>query len=231
MLQSKFVPASEIDHIYDPLRPGQARGVSMFAPVALLLRDIGDWKDAELMRKKIAACFAAFVTKPAGPGVSPIAPAAGKDPKGNLIERFSPGMVGYLQPGEEVEFGSPAQDSGEVEYLVSQLHTVCNAVGLPFSMGTGILNEANFAGMRVGVIDFMDLLDHMQWHVMVPRGLRRMWKRVGQVAVATGERKADDPGRTAGSCRRAGCWTRRRKSPRTRMRCDRCRRRPSMSWA
>ena len=193
-MQSKFVPASEIDHIFDPLRPGQARGVSMFAPVALLLRDIGDWKDAELMRKKIASCFAAFVTKTAGPAAAPMAQATGqKDPKGNIIERFTPGMIGYLQPGEDVEFGTPAQDNGAVEYLVSQLHTVCNAVGLPFSMGTGILNEANFAGMRVGVIDFHDLLDHMQWHVMVPRALRRMWKRVGQVAAATGERKVGDP--------------------------------------
>lgn len=192
-MQSKFVPASDIDHLFDPLRPGQARGVSMFAPVALLLRDIGDWKDAELMRKKIASCFAAFVTKPNGPGVAPIAQAGGKDDKGNVIERFTPGMVGYLQPGEEVEFGSPAQDTGEVEYLISQLQTVCHAVGLPLSMGAGILNQANFAGMRVGIIDFQDLLEHMQWHVMVPRALRRMWNRVGQVAIATGDRKVGDP--------------------------------------
>lgn len=191
--QSKFVPASEVDHIFDPLRPGQARGVSMFAPVALLLRDIGDWKDAELMRKKIASCFAAFVTKQGGAGVSPLATTTKASDGKTTIENFRPGMVGYLQPGEEVAFGTPPEDNGAVEYLTSQLHTVCNAVGLPFSMGTGILNEANFAGMRVGVIDFGDLLDHMQWHVFVPRGLRRMWKRVGQVAAATGERKVDDP--------------------------------------
>lgn len=191
-LKSQFVPASEVDHIFDPLRPGQARGVSMFAPVALLLRDVGDWKDAELMRKKIASCFVGFVSKSGGPAQSTLAPNT-TGPDGKKIERFAPGMVGYLQPGEEVEFGEPPTDSGAVEYLTSQLHTVANAVGLPFSMATGILNEANFAGMRVGVIDFMDLLDHMQWHVFVPRGLRRMWKRVGQVAAITGERKITDP--------------------------------------
>lgn len=192
-MQSQFVPAADIDHIFDPLRPGQARGVSMFAPVALMLRDIGDWKDAELMRKKISSCFAAFVTKTAGPATSPIAPGAGSDSKGRVLERFSPGMIGYLQPGEDVEFGEPAQDNGAVEYLISQLQTVSHAVGLPLSMATGILDKANFAGMRVGVIDFLDLLDHMQWHVMVPRTLRRTWKRLGQIAIATGDLRPGDP--------------------------------------
>lgn len=193
-LASKFVPADDVDHIFDPLRPGQARGVSMFAPVALLLRDVGDWKDAELMKKKIASCFAAFVTRNGGPAASPLSPDGKKtNSAGQQVERMTPGMVTYLQQGEDVEFGSPAQDNGEIEYLISQLQTISNAVGLPLSMATGILNQSNFAGMRVGVIDFQDLLDHMQWHVMVPRWLRRTWKRLGQVAIATNDRKASDP--------------------------------------
>jgi capsid protein len=36
--------------------------VPWFAPVILKLRDLDDYDDAELVRKKIEACFAAFVT-------------------------------------------------------------------------------------------------------------------------------------------------------------------------
>ena len=49
-------------HLFDRLRPGQVRGVPWFAPVILKLRDLDEYDDAELVRKKIEACFAAFVT-------------------------------------------------------------------------------------------------------------------------------------------------------------------------
>jgi hypothetical protein len=61
-LASRPVPARQVLHLFERLRPGQVRGVPWFAPVILKLRDLDDYDDAELMRKKIEACFAAFVT-------------------------------------------------------------------------------------------------------------------------------------------------------------------------
>ncbi len=61
-LASKRVPADGVLHLFDRLRPGQVRGVPWFAPVILKLRDLDEYDDAELVRKKIEACFAAFVT-------------------------------------------------------------------------------------------------------------------------------------------------------------------------
>ena len=48
-----------------PLRAaaaGQVRGVPSFAPVMLKLRDLDAYDEAESVRKKIEACFVAFVT-------------------------------------------------------------------------------------------------------------------------------------------------------------------------
>jgi lambda family phage portal protein len=61
-LASQPIPASSVLHLFDHLRPGQVRGVPWFAPVILKLRDLDEYDDAELLRKKIEACFAAFVT-------------------------------------------------------------------------------------------------------------------------------------------------------------------------
>ncbi len=61
-LTSQPVPASSVLHLFDRLRPGQVRGVPWLAPVILKLRDLDEYDDAELVRKKIEACFAAFVT-------------------------------------------------------------------------------------------------------------------------------------------------------------------------
>jgi lambda family phage portal protein len=59
------VDADEIIHVFRKQRAGQTRGVTDFAPVMLRMRDLDDYDDAEVMRKKIEACLAAFVTSPA----------------------------------------------------------------------------------------------------------------------------------------------------------------------
>ncbi len=61
-LVSTRVAASHVLHLFERLRPGQVRGVPWFAPVMLKLRDLDAYDEAELVRKKIEACFAAFVT-------------------------------------------------------------------------------------------------------------------------------------------------------------------------
>ena len=67
-LVSHRVPADRVLHLFERLRPGQVRGVPWFAPVMLKLRDLDAYDEAELVRKKIEACFAAFVTGVAGRG-------------------------------------------------------------------------------------------------------------------------------------------------------------------
>ena len=101
--ESRFIPADEILHIYEPLRPGQIRGVPWFAAAIIKLRDLDEFDEARLIKAKIEACFAAFVTTDddaATLGEAEIDPETGR-----RIESFEPGMVEYLQPGRDVKFG------------------------------------------------------------------------------------------------------------------------------
>ena len=185
---STLVPASEILHVFQPLRPGQARGVSMFAPVAIRLHDIDDFADAHRVGKKIAACFAAFVKRP--PGVSsPLSKTSTEEGTGRRLERLSPGLVQYLQPGEEVTFGTPPASGGEVEYMNMELHAVAAGVGITYEMMTGDLSQVSFASYRCGKNDFYDLLDVHQWIVMIPQLHRRVWQRARLSAGRDGERR------------------------------------------
>src|SRR5260221_23956 len=59
---SRFVPREEILHLYKVQRPGQVRGVPLFAPVMTMARDSADFVDAALVKARVEACFAAFVT-------------------------------------------------------------------------------------------------------------------------------------------------------------------------
>lgn len=51
------IPASEILHIFKPLRPGQIRGEPWLSNVLLKLHELDQYEDAELVRKKHPLCL------------------------------------------------------------------------------------------------------------------------------------------------------------------------------
>jgi lambda family phage portal protein len=190
-LQSRRIPADQVLHVFDPLRPGQARGVSTFTPVVLKLRDVDDYDDAELMRKKIGACFAAFVRQQTGGTGTPLTEGT-IDAKGRRLETLQPGTVQYLGLDQEVTFATPPAVDGYVEFMTHQLHAIAAGIGTTYEQLTGDLSRVNYSSARVGLLDFWDLLDHWQWHVMIPQFCRPVWSRVAALLVATGQIDASD---------------------------------------
>lgn len=176
-MMSAPVAADQVLHIFDPLRPGQARGVSAFTPAVVKLRDVDDFDEAEVVRKKIAACFAAFVQRPSGAASSPLG-KAGVGPKGQRLETIVPGTWQYLNEGEEVTFASPPAAEGYLEFMQQQLRAIAAGVGVTYEQLTGDLSEVNFSSIRAGMIDFWDLVDHWQWHVLVPQLCQPVWSAV-----------------------------------------------------
>ena len=61
-LESKRIPADQVLHIFERLRPGQSRGVPRMSSILLKMRDLDDYEEAELVRKGIESCFSAIVT-------------------------------------------------------------------------------------------------------------------------------------------------------------------------
>ena len=55
------VEVRDMFHVFRPLRPGQARGVTWLSAIIVKLREIDIWDDAELMRKKAAALIGGFI--------------------------------------------------------------------------------------------------------------------------------------------------------------------------
>lgn len=167
---SRRVPASEILHVYRQDRPGQMRGVSWFAPVALQLQDEADHQDAQLMRQKIAACFAAFITDIDGNGATP----SGEEPPASdpIGEKLSPGRIQRLQQGQDITFAIPPKVDGYDEFTRSVLRSVAAGLGVTYEALTGDLSNVNFTSYKAGRIE-MDLnVQSWQWLMMVPQMLQ-----------------------------------------------------------
>lgn len=172
---SNRVLADMVSPVFCPLRPGQVHGVPWFAPVALRMRDVDELDEARLIRKKIEGCFAAFIKRPADSLATPATAGAESDEYGRRIEKLSPGRIQYLAQDEDVSFSNPPASEGDTEWLVMQLHAVAAGLGIPYSMLTGDLRQANYSSLRAGTLDFWSLVDQWQRHMIIPMLCRRVW--------------------------------------------------------
>jgi lambda family phage portal protein len=191
-LQSIRVPADQILHIFRKQRAGQFRGVTAYAPSMVRLRDLDGYDDAELWRKKIEACFAAFVVQNSGsdgPVVGQLAKktSGGSSSEPDKVEVFRPGMIEYLQPGEDVRFGSPSSDGNYEAYERVQLHAIAAGLGITYEQLTGDLSQVNYSSLRAGLLEFRRLIEMIRWQVFIPKLCTPIWRKFIERAFIAGE--------------------------------------------
>lgn len=161
-LDSSRVPADQVIHLFRQDRPGQGRGVPWLAPSMLRLRDLDDYEDAQLVRQKIAACFAVFV-KDIGPDVTDQPEACGDD----LGDRVEPGLIEFLPPGKDVSFAQPPPIQNYKEYVVTHLHAIAAGIGITYEALTGDLSEVNFSSARMGWLEFQRNVEVWRESIMI----------------------------------------------------------------
>lgn len=171
-LRTVRIPAEDIIHVYRQDRPGQLRGVSWFAPIMIDLRDLDEFEDAQLVRQKIAACFAAFIhdTEP------PVADTSGPDDPFPL-EKLEPGIVEQLPPGKNITFGTPplpGQDSYKT-FVGEQLHRIASGLGISYEALTGQLSDVNFSSARMGWLEFQRNVDTWRSTLLIPNFLDKVF--------------------------------------------------------
>jgi lambda family phage portal protein len=179
------VPADEIIHLYNPLRPGQLRGVPYVAPSMVALKVLGDYNDAELERKRIAALFAGFITKPS-PDDAPLGEEDQDD--GTALAPLEPGAMQVLLPGEDVKFAEPADVGGNFEaFQYRALLEACAGMGMPYATVTGDMRQVNYSSMRGGLLEFRRRAEQLQHAVFVFQMCRRVWNAWMESAVLRGD--------------------------------------------
>ena len=193
------VPAAQVLHIFEPVEPGQLRGVPRLAPVLKRLRSLDNYDDAVLFRQEVANLFAGFISRP-----PPEATQQPRDPvTGQLLTEdrdgftpmvaLEPGTMQELGPGEEVEFSKPP-DAGNnyPDFMRQQLMAAAAGTGTPYEILTGDMREVNDRALRVVLNEFRRRLEQLQFGVYVHqlcRPVRAAWM---DMAVLAGRLKLDD---------------------------------------
>lgn len=185
MLSSSRVPAEQIAHGYRRTRPGQLVGVPFLHAVLSDLGDLDDLEQASLFQQKIAACFGAFVHRSDLQNNREIGLEEDDDEDGQL-ERFEPGMIEYLEPGEEITFATPPTTAGHPEFVRSRLHRIASGGSMPYMLLTGDVSQANWSSYKAGFVPFKQAVRRFQKRTVIPSVLRPSWRWFIDAAFAAG---------------------------------------------
>jgi lambda family phage portal protein len=184
-LESVRVPASEIAHLYRKQRPGQLRGAPWFAPSMIAMRDLDEFFEAGLVKKKIEACFAGFVVHADQDEPAPLGPTK-RDDEGARVETLEPGLLQYLRPGEDVKFAQPTSVGGDEWFVIHTLMRIAVGVGVTYHQMTGDLRQANYSSLRAGQSEFRRIVEQLQHQCLIPMHCTPVWRWVMDAAVLAG---------------------------------------------
>ena len=164
------IPAENIIHLFRREFAAQYRGISMLAGAVMNLKQLDDYRTAELVHAQIGSCCmgvwvwngqnaddiitessdAGEFVREIRPGIFPIAPR-GYEPK-------------FLQnPGTNTQFGS---------FVKNILRSICNSVGLSYNKGSGDYEAVNYSSLREAN------LEDRESYLELQRFLIEDWKSV-----------------------------------------------------
>jgi lambda family phage portal protein len=160
-LDSQRIEASEVLHIYEEDILGRVEGVPFLAAAMLRFSDLDGYEDAQLVRQKIAACYAAFVTS------QPNASDFQSQPEEDLTEKVEPGIIQRLAPGDQITFGSPPPAEGYSEYTTKVQQGMAAGMGITYEQLSGDLSGVNFSSGRMGWIEAQKQIEDWQYNLMI----------------------------------------------------------------
>lgn len=159
--ESHRIPASEVMHLFRMERPGQVRGVPTGVQAFVKIQDLEEYQDAELIRKKISACYAAFIKTGAD--------TASVGLMQREATRMEPGTIQFMQPGDEVQLATPPSSEGHNEYVKGRKQNIAAAYGITYESLTNDLSNVNFSSGRMGWLEANRNFKKWQNRIIIPR--------------------------------------------------------------
>lgn len=118
-----------VAHIFSPERPGQGRGITEFAPVIESFKQLGRYKDAELMAAVVSGMYTVFIETltgaPTDQGNVPPEARVGSEPNAAAGDpgeyELSYGGIVDLAENEKVNFANPARPNSNYDPFTSSI--------------------------------------------------------------------------------------------------------------
>lgn len=150
------VPAEDngisiVQHFFKRTRAGQTRGVPLLTPTLPYLRNLHHYLDSELIAARAASNFAMFIKRSVDKSDVDLMPVSDIEQPGgqSYIEELSPGIVEYLNEGEEpVPFNPNRPGSAFDPFVTRVLRAIASATGLAYEVVCRDFGRMNLSSAR-----------------------------------------------------------------------------------
>lgn len=209
--EPRRIPAAQIIHLFEPLSPGQVRGVPNQVTTMIKQRDLEEFDDATLQRQKLANLFVGFITRPPPdqsmaddqfaqllsaisrltPGDESLAAEMVNAWRGSLqsggITGLEPGIVEEMLPGEDMKFSDPPGVGSEYDkYMREQRQQIGAGLGIPYSVLMFDFRGENDRTVRVALNEFRRHARQRINNTLVPQICRRVREAWFDAAILAG---------------------------------------------
>lgn len=184
------VEAGRVLHLFEPLFPGQTRGIPPAAHVLDESKDLDDYGEAVIAGAQMASCFAVFIETPADAAILAQSMGVELTADNKRIEDVSPAMVSYLNPGQKVTTSTPTPPGAAyVEFTTERKRAIAAGLQYPYELMAKDWSGCNFSVGRLSTMDGRQMFRSRQ-QLFKTRVALRVWHRfvaesviVGSVAI------------------------------------------------
>lgn len=161
--ESIRVPAENVIYWRKKGSPRQVREISMLATAMNRIKDANQFMEAVSIKERVLACLSVFIKK------STPSTGIGRNVNTNQEQinydgvSLSPGMIGELNPGDEVQTVIPAgQASNTKEFIMTLLRLIGSGIGLSYETISRDMSNVNYSSARQAIIEDRRTFKKMQ---------------------------------------------------------------------
>lgn len=150
-----FLEAKDVIFYFSKTRPSQIREMSDMAQTLTRVRDINEFIRAVSVKERILSCLSVFIKRKL--------PESGMHPGRDMLNKqeynyqgkmLTPGMIQYLNQGDEAQIVNPSGQATDASAFVKQgVRLIGSGQGLSYETVSRDMSESNYSSARQGIIE------------------------------------------------------------------------------
>ena len=144
-------------HVFEPVFPGQSRGIPWYAAAMNRMKDTDDMFEVELIQRQVETCMGVFITG----GDDSISPqdmaeqnASSTNSRGQRIEELYPAGVNYLDEGQTVTTVDPNRPGTSFQPFIEQsLRSIASSLNMPYEILAKNFMRVTYSSGRLAMLD------------------------------------------------------------------------------
>lgn len=156
------IPASEIIHLFRKEFPAQMRGIPALSGAVLNLRQLDDYRTAELVHAQISSCVMG-VWEWNNQNADDIITDSMADDQGQFVREIKPGIFPIAPRGYTAKFlQNPGTSSQFPDFVKSIMRSICNCMGLSYNKGSSDYESVNYSSLREANLEDRETFTELQ---------------------------------------------------------------------